>query len=124
MLWSSILLPVSLLFAGVLGDKPSKQFTEFQTKSLSSSPIKLNDASYAKLVAQPRDYTAAVLLTAGDPRYGCQVCREFGPELDLLATQWTKGDKAGDSRLIFGVLDFSDGMQTFQKVSETFLGID
>lgn len=117
MRWSSILVPFTLLFAGALADAPSERFLEFQKKGLASTPIKLDDASYKQLTAKPRDYSVAVLLTASDPRYGCQMCREFAPEMDLLSRQWTKGDKAGDSRLVFGVLDFNDGRDTFMSVS-------
>lgn len=117
MRWSSVLLPFSLLFAGVFADDPSERFVEFQKKALSSSPVKLDDASYKKITAAPRDYSIAVLLTAQDARYGCQMCREFGPELDLLSTQWTKGDKAGNSRVLFALLDFNDGRDTFMSVS-------
>lgn len=117
MRWSSILLPFSLLFAGVLADEPSERFVDFQKKALSSSPVKLDDASYKKITAPPRDYSIAVLLTAMDARYGCQMCREFGPELDLLSSQWVKGDKAGNSKVLFGVLDFNDGRETFMSVS-------
>lgn len=116
MRWSSVLLPFSLLFAGVFADDPSERFVEFQKKALSSSPVKLDDASYKKITAAPRDYSIAVLLTAQDARYGCQMCREFGPELDLLSTQWTKGDKAGNSRVLFALLDFNDGRDTFMSL--------
>lgn len=117
MRWSSILLPFTLLFAGVFADDPSERFLEFHKKGLATTPLKLDDASYKKLTAKPRDYSVAVLLTASDPRYGCQMCREFAPEMELLSRQWTKGDKAGDSRLVFGVLDFNDGRDTFMSVS-------
>lgn len=123
MRWSSVLLPFSLLFAGVLADEPSKRFVDFQKKALSSVPVKLDDASYKKITAAPRDYSIAVLLTAMDARYGCQMCREFGPELDLLTSQWVKGDKSGESRVLFGVLDFNDGRETFMSVSSVFKGI-
>lgn len=117
MRWSSILVSFSLLCAGALAEQASERFIGFHKKALSASPIKLDDASYKKVTSLPRDYSVTVLLTATDPRYGCQMCREFGPEMDLLGSQWTKGDKAGDSRMIFGVLDFNDGRDTFMAVS-------
>lgn len=118
MRWSSIFLPFSLLATSVLAAEPaSKQFQEFHKKALASAPIKLDDASYKKVTALPRDYSVAVLLTAMDNRYACQMCREFGPEWDLLASSWTKGDKQGDSRVIFSTLDFNDGRDTFMSVS-------
>jgi len=91
-------------------------FDKYHTKSLSSTPIKLDDASFNDLTRLPRNYSSAVLLTALDARVGCQMCREFAPEWDLLAKSWINGDKSGDSRLVFGTLDFADGRQTFQAV--------
>ncbi|KAF3760691.1 hypothetical protein M406DRAFT_342893 [Cryphonectria parasitica EP155] len=116
MRWSSVFLPFSLLFSGILAKQDSGRFAEFHTKALASSPIKFNDASYKEITAAPRDYSFAVLLTAIDPRFGCQMCREFGPEWDLLSSSWTKGDKAGESKVIFGTLDFNDGRETFMSL--------
>lgn len=117
MRWSSIFLPFTLLATGVLAELVSKQFQDFHKKALASTPLKLEDASYKKVTALPRDYSVAVLLTAMDNRYACQMCREFGPEWDLLSNSWTKGDKQGDSRVIFATLDFNDGRDTFMSVS-------
>lgn len=121
MRWSSILLPFALLVGCALGDSsndsPSERFLGLQKKALAHSPVKFDDAAYKKATALPRDYSVAVLLTAQDPRFGCQMCRDFGPEWDMLSSQWTKGDKKGESKLIFSVLDFNDGRDTFQSVS-------
>lgn len=116
-------LVVSLLPAAALGAKKPAvdKFQEFHTKSLSSTPLKLVDASYDRLTASPRNYSVAVLLTALESRFGCQLCREFQPEWDLLAKSWTKGDKPGNSRLVYGTLDFMDGKGTFQSVSSSLL---
>lgn len=94
------------------------RFDEFHAKSLVSTPIKLADSSYTRLTRAPRDYSVAVLLTALDTRFGCVLCREFQPEWELLARSWMKGDKKGDSKLIYGTLDFSDGKDIFQSVSK------
>ncbi|KAK0708403.1 gamma subunit-like protein [Lasiosphaeris hirsuta] len=104
--------------AGSLAAKKSTEvrFKEYHAKSLSSTPVKLSDASYRELTSTPRDYTVAVLLTAMDARYGCQLCREFQPEWDLLSRGWIKGDKKAESRLIFGTLDFSDGRDIFMSL--------
>ncbi len=99
--------------------KSSEQrFKEFHHLSRSSPALKLNDASYNSLTAVPRDYTVAVLLTALDARFGCQLCREFQPEWDLVAKSWFKGDRAGESRLLFGTLDFAEGRDVFVSVSQ------
>lgn len=110
---------VSLLPLAALGAKKpaADKFERFRTKSLASTPIKLDDSSYDKLTGVPRDYSVAVLLTAMDSRFGCQLCREFQPEWDLLSKSWTNGDKKAESRLLFGTLDFGDGRNTFQSVS-------
>lgn len=112
-------LIVSLLPLVALGAKKPAvdKFQQYHTKALSSSPLKLDDTIYGKLTTAPRDYSVAILLTALDSRFQCQLCRDFQPEWDLLATSWTKGDKKGESRLIYGTLDFADGKGTFQAVS-------
>lgn len=112
-------LCLALLPALALAAKsPSaNKFDEFHTKSLSSTPLKLADTSYDKLTSGPRDYSVVVLLTALEARFGCQMCRDFQPDWELLAKSWTRGDKKGESRLIYGTLDFADGRNTFQSVS-------
>ena len=95
---------------------PQERFQLYHAKALSSSPVKLLDASYRELTATPRDYAVAVLLTAMDARYGCQLCREFQPEWELLARSWTGGDRKGESRVVFGTLDFGDGRDVFMSV--------
>ncbi|KAK4159313.1 magnesium transporter protein 1 [Cladorrhinum sp. PSN259] len=118
MRWLPAFLSVSLLAGGSLAAKKTSEerFKSFHTKSLSSTPVKLGDSSYRELTSTPRDYTAAIVLTAMDPRFGCQLCREFQPEWELLSRSWTKGDKAGESRLIFGTLDFTDGRDIFMSL--------
>jgi oligosaccharyltransferase complex subunit gamma len=114
----SSLLSASLLVAGVFAAKKTsaERFDNFMTKSRTSTPLKLNEASYKSLTTAPRDYTAAVLLTALETRFGCQLCREFQPEWDLVSKSWVRGDKAGDSRLLFGTLDFTDGREVFMSL--------
>lgn len=111
----SLLLPVAALAAKAASSN-GDAFASYHAKSLSSSPIKLDDATFTDLTRLPRNHTSAVLLTALDPRVGCQLCREFAPEWDLLAKSWIRGDRSGESRLVFGTLDFQDGRQTFQSV--------
>lgn len=111
-------LPFCILPLTTLAAKKSKgdRFEEFHSRSLSSSPLKLDDSLYDQLTATPRNYSALVLLTALEARYGCQMCREVQPEWELLAKSWVKGDKSGASRVLYGTLDFADGKGTFQKV--------
>jgi oligosaccharyltransferase complex subunit gamma len=109
----------SLLPLAALAAKKSpkvEKFDKFHKKALSSSPIKMGDSEYETLTKAPRDYSVAILLTAMEAQYGCQPCRDFKPEWELLASSWVKGDKAGESRLLFGTLDFADAKLTFQQV--------
>ncbi|KAJ4318113.1 oligosaccharyl transferase subunit ost3/OST6 [Fusarium piperis] len=113
----SSLLSLALLATGAVAAKKSttERFNEFHAKQ-TSNPIKLKDSSYKSLTATPRDYSVAVLLTAADARFACQLCREFQPEWDLVGKSWAKGDKTGESRLIFGTLDFTDGRDVFMQL--------
>ncbi|OTB08962.1 hypothetical protein M426DRAFT_316254 [Hypoxylon sp. CI-4A] len=115
MRWLPLLLSFALPFGSLAAKKSSSvdRFTEFHKQAQASSPLKLDDKSYKKLTSVPRDYSVVVLLTALEARFGCTLCVAFQPEWDVLAKSWTKGDKNGDSRLIFGTLDFLQGRETF-----------
>ena len=91
-------------------------FERFHEKFLTSAPLKLDDQAYDILTTAPRDYGVAVLLTALEARFGCVLCRDFQPEWDILSKSWARGDKKGNTRMLFGTLDFTDGKATFQKV--------
>ncbi|QIW99788.1 hypothetical protein AMS68_005306 [Peltaster fructicola] len=109
------LLPLSTIAAKA---PKAERYDDFHAKQISSSgsPLKLNDRTYDELTKAPRDYSVAVLLTALDARFGCALCHDFQPEWDALSKSWIKGDKAGESRLLYGTLDFTDGKETFQKL--------
>ena len=112
---TAALLPFTALAAKKSAS--TDRFVDFRQQQLSAaSSLKLNDESYAKLTRAPRDYSVAVLLTALEARFGCNLCQEFQPEWNLLAKTWAKGDKNGDSRLVLGTLDFTNGQKTFQAV--------
>lgn len=108
-LLTAAILPFSALAA-------KKSVDRFDTASSKAQPVRLDDNAYDKLTKAPRDYSVAVLLTALDARFACQLCHDFHPEWDLLAKSWTKGDKKKESRLVFATLDFMDGKATFQSV--------
>lgn len=92
------------------------RFEDWHAKLQSSAPLRLDDASYEELTATPRNHSLIVLLTALEARFGCQLCRDFQPEWDLLSKSWARGDRHGESRTLLGTLDFADGKTTFQKV--------
>lgn len=97
-------------------ESSQERFVKFTRLARLATPLQLNDASYKALTATPRDYSVAIVLTAQDAKFGCQLCREFKPEWDLIAQSWSKGDKRQESRLFFGVLDFTEGRDTFLSV--------
>ena len=116
-------LLLALLSGSFLAAKSdsAKRFDTFHRKALSSTPIKIDDSVYNELTNLPRDYSIVVLLTALEARFGCHVCREFQTEWEVLAKSWVRGDRQGKSRLIYATLDFVDGKNTFQKVSENLV---
>ena len=96
---------------------PSDGFIKFHTEQLSApGALKLDQESYDELINGPRNYSSVVLLTAQAAQFSCQLCKDFQPEWDLLARSWVKGDRAGESRVVFGTLDFFDGKLAFQKL--------
>lgn len=114
-----VLLPLSCIAA----KKPSSgTFESYHARSQASPPLKLDDVAYEELTATPRNHSVVILLTALEARFGCQLCRDFQPEWDLLGKSWAKGDKKGDTRTILGTLDFLDGKGTFQKVQSAQYG--
>jgi oligosaccharyltransferase complex subunit gamma len=114
---ASLITLVALPLLALAAEKaPSARFKKWNTKMQSASPVKLDDSNYQDFVDAPRDYAAAVLLTALPAQFGCQMCKDFNPEWEILAKSWPKGDKKGNSRVIFGTLDFPDGKATFQRV--------
>lgn len=116
---AAALLPLTALAAKKsTGDR----FNDYHSKQVSTlASIKIDDVSYGEMTKAPRDYAVAVLLTALDARFGCALCHEFQPEWELLGKSWTKGDKKGESRLVYATLDFADGKQTFQSVGKRTL---
>ena len=112
------LLPLVSLGAKKV-DKGS--FERYQSQFVASAPLKLDDDAYSDLSIAPRNFSSVILLTALEARFGCRLCKDIQPEWDLLAKSWARGDKRGDSRTVFGTLDFTDGKGTFQKVSPRFV---
>ncbi|KAL8953531.1 MAG: hypothetical protein Q9222_000635 [Ikaeria aurantiellina] len=104
------------LLCAAAKSKTAGKFEDYHRKSISNAPLKLDDASYELLTTAPRDYTVSILLTALEARFGCQLCRDFQPEWEVVGKSWTRGDKKGDSRLLLGTLDFAEGKSTFQKL--------
>lgn len=91
-------------------------YPTYHKQALSSGSLSLNDQSFSELTAMPRNHSTLIVLTALEARFGCKMCQEFKPEWNILARSWMNGDKNGESRLLFGELDFERGRGTFEKV--------
>ncbi|KAJ5785743.1 uncharacterized protein N7503_010955 [Penicillium pulvis] len=112
--WTTLCLFLSVL-SGVFAAKSTPdKFQKFHSLSR-SGPVDLDNASFEDLTTAPRDYYAAVILTAMDARYGCLMCREFDAEWDLISRSWNKGSKLDGLKVVFGTLDFDKGKTVFQK---------
>ena len=110
---TTVLTTFALTLGATAAKKDSDRFTKQYAKPL---PLKLTDTSFASLTRTPRDYSLAILLTAIEPRFGCQACQDFQPEWEVLGRSWQKGDKKGEGRVLMGTLDFLDGKGTFQQL--------
>ena len=110
---------LALLFNSIFATSKhqvSDIFQEYHVKSLASTPLRLDDTSYNRLTSTPRNHSVAILLTAQEARFGCNLCRDFHPEWELIGKSWIRGDRGGSFRVLFGTLDFANGKETFQKV--------
>ncbi|KAK2867863.1 hypothetical protein FQN49_003392 [Arthroderma sp. PD_2] len=105
--------PIGIVLAA--SSKDGDKYLKFKAASRSSGAVTLDDASYIELTNLPRDYHTLVLLTAMDPRFGCDICKMFQPEWDLLSRTWNKAN-LGESKLVLGTLDFIDGRSIFQQL--------
>lgn len=94
----------------------SDVYADYHKQAVSSGSLSLTDNSFDELTAMPRNHSVLVVLTALEARFGCKMCQDFKPEWDVLAKSWMNGDKAGDSKMLFGELDFDRGRGTFEKV--------
>lgn len=114
--WVTLFLFFSIVSDFVAAKPSADKFERYQSLSR-SGPVDLDNASFKELTTAPRDYYAAVILTALDARYGCAMCREFDSEWDLLTRSWNKGTRLDGLKVVFGTLDFEHGKEVFQKVN-------
>lgn len=115
LLWTRFLFPLFAI-SSQAAVQTRDTFKEYHAKTLQSTLLKLEDASYAELTSSPRNYSVVILLTAIEARFGCQLCRDFSSEWETIGKSWIRGDSRGELRVLYGTLDFIDGKETFQKV--------
>lgn len=100
--------------AAAEGDDKFAKLQQLSTKS-KSGVLQLTNTLYDDITTAPRNYTAVLLLTALDSKFSCALCKEVQPEYELLSRNWQAQHRKGDG-LIFGMLDFAKGRETFMKV--------
>jgi hypothetical protein len=70
--------------AFVAGEDKLAKSSQLSTKS-KSGVIELTNDLYNDITTTPRNYTAIVMFTALDSKFGCMLCKEVQPEYELLA---------------------------------------
>ncbi|EXJ53954.1 hypothetical protein A1O7_09291 [Cladophialophora yegresii CBS 114405] len=111
-----LLALTALSLTAAVSARKAATTSKFDTYKSNSAPFELDETSYNDLTASPRDYSLAVLLTARDAKYACGICREFDQEWNILGRSWQKGDRSGQSRILFATLDFDQGRNVFMKL--------
>ncbi|RVX73469.1 hypothetical protein B0A52_03111 [Exophiala mesophila] len=112
-------LALTVLSLTAVSAKKAPAATKFNTylaQQAVAAPIELDETAYAELTTAPRDYSLAVLLTARAPKYSCGICREFDTEWKILGSSWHRQDKTGQHRVLFGTLDFDQGVNVFKQL--------
>jgi oligosaccharyltransferase complex subunit gamma len=120
--YSALSLCSSLVSAQELSSRLSK-FHSLASKN--NGVVPLTSATYDELIhespSDPREYSVSVILTALNPKFGCQPCVAFDKEHKEAARQWwaraeNRKSKEKQMRHIFAVLDFEKGQDIFKRV--------
>ncbi|OBZ75117.1 Dolichyl-diphosphooligosaccharide--protein glycosyltransferase subunit 3 [Grifola frondosa] len=115
-----MLLPLlALLLAPLCLAAASTESTHAKLVQLAASNngiINLDEHSYNMLTSPERTWSAAIHLTAMDPRRRSGMCREFEPSFNAVAKAWTKVPPQDRDSHFFATVDFDTGMAIFQKL--------
>ncbi|KAK9894104.1 hypothetical protein P389DRAFT_174114 [Cystobasidium minutum MCA 4210] len=130
--WSSALLlccskvnPVSAATTTTTEQLTARQSKFHSLADKNSGIVHLTSALYDELIqdtpSNTRDYSVSIILTALNPKYGCQPCMQFDKEHKELARQWwnrkeNKKDRVKQMRHVFAVLDFEKGQEIFKRL--------
>lgn len=90
--------------------------------------LHINDKNFQKIVKN-ENYAFVVFLTADDPRVGCTLCHEFGPQYKAVAYKYMNSLRSDDkelhnpindsndkARFIFAHADFSNSRKYFETL--------
>lgn len=82
--------------------------------------IPLNLNKFKEFVkSPPRDYSFVVMFTAMAPSRRCAICQAVYDEYQIVANSF-RFSQAYTEKLYFGVVDFDEGSEIFQMVSDDF----
>jgi hypothetical protein len=120
---------VSLCSSLVSGQELSSRLSKFHSlASKNSGIVPLTSSLYDELIqdspSSPREYSVSIILTALNPKFGCQPCVAFDKEHKEAARQWwtkseNKKSKEKQMRHVFAVLDFEKGQDIFKRVGSS-----
>ncbi|CAI5759788.1 unnamed protein product [Candida verbasci] len=85
-------------------------------QSKSSKLISLTDENFESILQGKRDYHIIALLTSSSPQINCVLCKEIGPELEIIANSWFKDHPNGiedDFDLYFFKSEFLESRKLF-----------
>lgn len=115
-----LLLAAIVLFA--LSSQTTAYTLKYKTKRINKELGKVSDyvlnldtELHDVLTEKPRNYSAMVVLTALAPEFGCQPCKDFDSEFRTLAHSFARSKSSHP--LYFGVLDFQQGREVFQRLN-------
>ncbi|OCF55997.1 oligosaccharyltransferase complex subunit gamma [Kwoniella mangroviensis CBS 10435] len=115
----TILTPLlSLLPLALSLPADQEHWAELSSKS-KDGIIKLNSQSYHELLADDREYSVSVVLTALPAQFKCQPCHDFDPSFHQVAASWKRKPKHVRDQHFFAKLDFQDGQAVYQELGLT-----
>lgn len=112
----SSIAPLVLFCSSVLAAKSNSSPSAFDSYKSTTFPLELDEAGYNDLTTGPRDYSAAILLTARPAKYACQICKDFDSEWSLIGKTFQKGDRKNENRILVSTVDFDNGRNVFMKL--------
>ncbi|KTW31120.1 uncharacterized protein T551_01193 [Pneumocystis jirovecii RU7] len=80
--------------------------------------IQLNSKSINSVITKPRNYTMVIMFTTTEEQYNCNLCKKLEPIFKLVAKSQHKTYPKSEE-LFFGILEFSDGPEVFEKLQLT-----
>ncbi|TCD71887.1 oligosaccharyl transferase subunit ost3/OST6 [Steccherinum ochraceum] len=110
------LFALPLCLAAVPKDAQSIQEELVKLARANNGVIKLDDRTYDMLTSPKRTWSAAVQLTALDPRRRCAPCKDFDPSFKEVGRAWSGVAAEQRDSHFFATLDFDHAMTVFQKL--------